>query len=190
MATSTSAGLRRLNSLATLAERIRKWAAIGIDASLVEGITTGLQVDEKESEGRAPRKQGRLVRTIRVVQPSATRAAKRGVIRAGLAAGSRSGDRRLAVAYASVLQTGKVGYPPGAKTRKHPIQARRAEYRNGRISTTGVLSFVAGGRRVFVRRVMHPGSRFEAMNYLQINEPRLARVIDEKVQARIQVDIG
>jgi hypothetical protein len=180
----------RTLSPAELANRIRKWAAVGVDVSIVDGVVTGLEVDEKESEARAPRRQGKLAKTIRVIRPSATQAAKKGVIRAALAAGSRSADRRKGVPYASVLQTGKVGYPPASRTKPHEIKARRADYSGGRIRTTGVLSFLVGGRRVYARAVKHPGSRFKQIEYLQVNETRLAGVIDRSTQKRIDAEIG
>ena len=168
---------------AEAAARLKKWADVGIDYALVEGTIRALDVDKRESVARAPRRSGRLASTIRVLKPSSrSAAAKKGQIRAQIKAGSSSSGNR--VLYASVLQTGKVGYPPKDRTARHLIAPQRfMKSAGGYVRMSGrlyvpardasALRFIAGGRPVFTRRVMHPGSRFRADNYLRVNEPRL-----------------
>jgi hypothetical protein len=166
-----------------LAKRLEKWAKAGIDVRLVDLTVGALAVDKGESQARAPKREGRLARSVRVVAPSSTRAAKTGVIRATLAAGSRSRDRGRAVPYAAVHQR-------GGRTRPHEIKARRADYRGGRIATLGVLAFRAGGRTAFARTAKHPGAVFRARDYLRVNEPRAATAIAEGVARGFDQDVG
>jgi hypothetical protein len=162
-------------------ERIERWRKAGFNVAIVDGALVALGHDRDESRMRAPRRLGRLAATVRIVRPTASRAAKTGEIRLGLGAGSRS--KLNPVAYASVLQRGLVGYPGRDKTRAHVIRPQGsgwlARWRPGRgwagIEGSGkrVLSFVVGGRRIFTTRVNHPGSRFQARNYLRINQDRV-----------------
>lgn len=177
-------------SPAEAAKRLQKWADVGIDAALVDGLVAGLKPDAAASRSRAPHKSGRLAATIRVTSPRPERTKRTGTVRAGLIAGSSSGDRRKAVQYASVLQTGKVGYPPRGSTRPHPIRARRAGYAAGEVRTTGVLAFNAGGTRVYARSVQHPGSHFPALGYLAVDERRLATVVDRSLQKSEDREVG
>lgn len=173
------------------ADRLEKWAKAGFNVALVDSVTGALEADKQESAGRAPRRTGALAATIRVAKPSASRAAKTGVLKASLIAGRRSVDRRKSVAYARVLQTGQVYGGPGGRTRPHVIVAREGRYdAGGRFGTTGVLSFTVGGRRVFARAVRHPGSRFRPLGYLRVNEPRLQRQIDQGLDRSAQREIG
>jgi hypothetical protein len=173
------------------AERLERWAKAGFQVALVDALTTALEADKRESAGRAPRRTGALASTIRVTKPSAARAEKTGVLKASLAAGRRSVDRRKAVPYARVLQTGQVYGGPGGRTRPHVIVAREGRYNaGGRFATTGALSFTVGGRRVLARAVKHPGSRFRALGYLRVNEPRLGRQLDQGIQASADKEIG
>ncbi len=173
------------------AERLAKWARAGFNVALVDAVTSALEADKQESAGRAPRRTGALASTIRVTKPSASRAAKTGVLKASLIAGRRSVDRRKAVAYARVLQTGEVYGGPDGRTRPHVIVAREGRYNaGGRFATTGALSFTVGGRRVFARSFRHPGSRFRPLGYLRVNEPRLSRQLDQGIQASADKEIG
>lgn len=173
------------------ADRLAKWAKAGFNVALVDSVTGALEADRQESAGRVPRRTGALASTIRVAKPSASRAAKTGVLKASLIAGRRSVDRRKSVAYARVLQTGQVYGGPGGRTRPHAIVARTGGYgAGGRFATTGVLSFMVGGRRVFARAVRHPGSRFRALGYLRVNEPRLQRQVDQGLDRSAQREIG
>ncbi len=173
------------------AKRIARWAKTGISLALVDSLKSALDVDRRESATRAPHRSGALAGTIRVTEPSSTKAAQTGLIKASLSAGRRSVDRRKAVPYARVLQTGQVYGGPGGKTKPHPIVARRARYNErGTLLTTGVLSFVIGGRRVFTRSVRHPGSRFRALGYLRVNEPRLQHQLDRDLGKDTEKEIG
>jgi hypothetical protein len=171
--------------------RLAKWAGAGFNIALVDSLTSALEADRKESAGRAPRRTGALASTILVAKASASRAAKTGTLKASLIAGRRSADRRKAVPYAGVLQTGRVYGGPGGRTRPHVIVARKGHYSaGGRFATTGVLSFTIGGRRVFARTIHHPGSRFRPLGYLRVNEPRLRRQLDEGIERSAQKEIG
>lgn len=168
---------------------MEKWASVGIDYAVVDGMLKALELDRSESEARAPRKTGKLAKTIKVLRPSAQRAQKTGLIRAAVVAGSRSGDRRKSVSYASVLQTGKVYNGPGGKTKPHDIVARKASYSGGKIQTTGVLALKVGGHPKFARKVHHPGSTFAAMDYLRVNEDRAVKDVDQALQASANRDL-
>lgn len=65
----------------------------------------------------------------------------------------------------------------GGHTKRHIINPRRGEF----------LSFVAGGRTVFVRRVLHPGSRIRREAFMvkasRGGEDEMARGIDRGLQA-------
>src|SRR5712691_9731476 len=111
---------------------LRKYAAAGINAAIVESGLKALDQDKKESQARAPHVTGRLGGTVRVIKPSATsRAAQGGLLVFRLGAGSRSSDRRRAVPYARVLQTGTVYGSGDGKTRPHDIVARAGAYAGG-----------------------------------------------------------
>lgn len=175
------------------ADRLAKWEAVGISIALVDGGMAALEQDARDSRTRAPRVSGRLAATIRVVRPSSRSAAARaGQLVFRLGAGSRTRDRRKGsgVAYARVLQTGRVWTPGGevAKTREHEIQARAGSYGGGKFRTTGVLAFARGGLNLFARKVRHPGSRFHALGYLGVNEPRLRSTVDAALQRGIDHD--
>ncbi len=182
-----------------LAARTEKWLRAGFPLALVESLKGALSEDERESEARARafQKTGALVGTVRVVQPRATQAAKTGVIRAALAAGSRSQGNP--VEYASVLQRGVVGYPGKAATRPHLIVAQSAgkwiaRFRRGRWSgvqgSGKMLSFTVGGERFARGAVRHPGSRFKAKNYLQVNRPRVVTNLEGGLERSFKVEIG
>jgi hypothetical protein len=171
----------RRMSAAAMAKHLRRWAEVGIDGALVIGAVNALRDDRRDSQARAPKKTGRLAATVRVVRPTVARTKRTGMIRASLAAGSRSGGSR-AVAYASVLQTGKVGYPAQEKTRAHRIEPRRGTYAGDTFRTTGVLSFENGGTRVFAKSVKHPGTRFPALGYLKVDEARMVTSLDRAVE--------
>ena len=175
-------------SAAAMAKHMRRWADVGIDGALVNGGLNALREDRGESRTRAPKKTGRLAETVRVVRPTVARVRRTGVIRMSLAAGSRARGPR-AVAYASVLQTGKVGYPAKEKTVAHTIRPRRGEYSGEVFRTTGVLSFDKGGTRVFARSVRHPGTRFPALGYLKVNEARVAASCDRSVERSFEFPI-
>ena len=113
------------------------------------------------------------------------------ILKASLVAGRRSVDRRKAVPYAGVLQKGEVYGGPGGRTRPHVIVAREGRFDGGgRFAATGVLSFLAGGRRVFARAVRHPGSRFRPLGYLRVKEPRLVLQLDQGIERSAQKEIG
>jgi hypothetical protein len=163
-----------------MAERLEKWARAGFSFAIVEGAVASLEQDLRAARARVRRRTGKLAATIRIKRPSSSQAARTGKIRLGLSAGSRT------VPYASVLQTGKVGYPPGPKTRPHIIGSRAPGAR------TGTLSFIVrGGQRVFTRRpVKHPGSRFQADGYVNLDEKRAQSSIDQSLQRSIDREIG
>jgi hypothetical protein len=165
-------------------ERVQKWADAGFDYALVETLRMTLEKDRAESAARAPRKRGVLAFTVRVIRPSATTAKRKGIIRVSLAAGSRSGDPRKSVPYASVLQSGKV-YGGGTRSKRHVIRARVGRYDDrGRFLKTGLLLFT--GRRGFFagHEVMHPGSKWPALKYLGVNEGRVGEALDSGLQRR------
>ena len=190
-------------TLDSLAKKFEKWAASGLDYTLVVGTRAGLEMDRRDSSGRAPRVSGRLAGTIRVVEPRIAAAVKRGFIRVNLVAGSKS--KANPVPYASVLQKGLVGYPPKDRTKPHPILAqtrgqvgewvatfggRSARFRSFTRASGKMLRFQAGGRTVFAGKVQHPGSRFRAREYMRVNEQRVQGAIDAAVQVGIDRDIG
>lgn len=178
---------------------LRKWADVGISAALVDAGLAVLEKDKSESKSRAPKKEGRLAATIRVVKPSSkSKDAKAGLLVFRLGAGSRSADRRKRVSYARVLQTGKVFVSPGVeapKTKEHTIEARSGDYElrqmglmggppgSSRFRTTGVMRFKKGGDTVYARRVKHPGSKFRGRWYLRLSEGRFAMGLDKGIQA-------
>lgn len=173
------------------ARRVEKWASVGIHVAIVDAGLQALEQDRRESERRAPSKSGAMRKTIRVIRPTTRHVRRTGTVTLGLAAGSR------VVLYASVVHTGKVGYPPGAKTKEHPIAAQgagnegyvtrfgragsRLRYISSRASGKKALSFMWGGKRVVVRSVNHPGSRFRARAFLKVDERRLRAVIKDGV---------
>lgn len=172
-------------SLARLAAKIEKWAKAGFNYDAIACARKTLEVDKNESKARAPKKSGALAGTIRVATPSSTRAAKRGIVRLDLTAGSSSLSNP--VIYASVHQRGLVGWPGVERTAAHVIGAQRAEWvgrklMRGRKSysrgSNKTLSFSVGGQRLAREAVHHPGSRFKARNYLQVNESRAAQTIE------------
>lgn len=168
----------RALSLKETAARLARWAQYGFDVGLIDAGMEALQPDLRESKGRAPRKSGRLEATIRIVKPSARAAAKRGYVKLGLTAGSRSKDRGKAVPYARVHQEGEVW--GGGNSRKHPIRARVGLYGpDGKFRTTGKLALPP----YFPREVTHPGTDWRKKEYLQIQEPRAAATV-ERSQAR------
>jgi hypothetical protein len=157
------------------AARIQRWAALGFPIAIVDGAVEAIEQDRTESRARAPRLGGALGKTIRVIKPRERTAQRTGFIRVSLKAGNKQ------VTYGSVHQTGRIGYPGQPKTRPHVIEPR-----GGR----SYLSFEVGGRRVFAKRVNHPGSRFRAQNYLQVNQRRAAETIDRRLQASARKDLG
>jgi hypothetical protein len=173
-------------SPAAMAKHMRRWADVGIDGALVTSTVEALGDDRRESASRAPKKEGKLARTVRVMRPTPARTKRTGKVRVSLAAGSRSGDRSKAVPYASVLQTGKVGFPGRSKTREHIIRARRGSYGSGVFRTTGVLAFAKGGTRVYARSVIHPGSKFRAIGYLKVDERRASARMKTAVAASFE----
>lgn len=140
------------------AARLRKWAAAGFNPAVVGGLLSGLEVDRRESQGRAPHRTGALASTIRVKRPSSTRAAKIGRIDSGLSAGGKKAP------YGRIIQE-------GGKTRPHTITPKKAP----------MLAFVVSGRLVFAKSVNHPGSTFPPRPFLRINKDRLAKAIDESI---------
>ena len=162
------------------ANRCRRWAETQFDGSVVVGLQLALQVDRRESQSRAPRRTGALAGTIRVTNPSVKRALKTGSVVVSLTAGSRK--KGHPVWYASVLQRGLVGWPGSPTTKPHRIAKTtggqwyvtwgRGRGYGGRQGTGQNLAFVAGGQMLFRGSVQHPGSRFNAVGYLKVNEPR------------------
>lgn len=181
-------------SPAKMAEQIRKWREAGFDVAIVDAGIATIEADRNEARSRAPRRSGALAGTIRVIRPSSTAAARRGYVRLALAAGSRAMGNP--VRYASVLQTGTVGYPARERTKAHPISpqgggatlrvsGRRAVLREN--SSHTVLRLKVPGGNVFVARVKnHPGSKFQALNYLQVNEARAVTIIGAGVAKALQ----
>jgi hypothetical protein len=161
---------------AEAAARVQKWAAVGFDYAIVEGLREALEVDRQESLGRLAghRKSGALASTLRVTSPSSRKAAKVGLISVNLVAGSRSASKP--VPYASVLQTGQV-YPGAAKSRDHDI-----------VSRGGGMVGPIGGR--FFKSVHHPGSRFPQLDYLKVSAPRVQATVDSKLQRSADREIG
>lgn len=176
---------------AEFAARTRKWVEAGFNGAAIQSALVALEQDRREAEASAPSKSGAMRKTIRVIKPTVKTALKRGFPTLGLAAGSRT------VHYASVIATGKVGYPPGSKTKEHPIAAQGTGFA-GWVARKGggskgtrligkmasgkkALSFMWGGKKVVVRSVMHPGSRFKARDFLKINERRLNDTIQAAV---------
>jgi len=167
------------------AKRMRRWAETQFDGSVIVGLQTALEVDRRESQSRAPRRTGALAGTIRVTNPSAKRAMKTGSVFVSLTAGSR--QKGNPVWYASVLQRGLVGWPGSPTTKAHRIGktsegqwytgwARGRGY-FGRQGTGRNLAFTAGGETLFRGSVQHPGSRFNAVGYLKVNEPRAREAV-------------
>lgn len=162
------------------AARVEKWAAAGFHFAQVQALRAGIEEDRREGVARAPRKSGALARTIRVTNPSASRAAKTGVIRVALTAGSKG--KKSPVAYARVLNEGNVWVGAGTVPRstRHVIRPKDADR----------LSFLDDGRRFVGLEVNHPGSRWPALHYLGINEPRLAQRIDHGLQTAGDRELG
>ena len=152
--------------------RILDWARYGFDVGLIDAGIKALEPDKVESQARAPKKSGRLAATIRIAKPTQRAAVKRGFVKLGLVAGSRSRDRRKAVPYARVLQEGEVW--GGGNSKKHPIRARAAAYYDGSIRTTGRLALAP----YYPREVVHPGSDFPKLEYLRVNEVRVSRGVE------------
>lgn len=174
-----------------LAERIEKWRLAGFSMAVVNETTATLQLDKTESQGRAPRKQGRLVGTIRIVRPSATAAARRGYIQAMLAAGNKK--RKDGVPYARVLQEGGIFISPTANathTARHVIIARKARYTERGKLVNGVLRIMLGGRAVFTRGVKHPGSKFPKLDFMRVNRDRASTRLDAAVQRSANREIA
>jgi len=166
---------RRALTPAELAGKLDKWEAAGFPRSQTAGALRALEQDLSEAQGRVPKRSGKLAKTLRIINPSMTRAQKKGVLRFGLAAGSRS--KTDPVRYARVLQE-------GGKTRPHPIPKARPDDTGKRLSMT------VGGNRIARARVQHPGSTFRALEYLKVNEDRLAGRIEVEVQQAINAEIG
>jgi hypothetical protein len=189
--------MARYESPERLAAKMRKWADAGFDYAIIAGARTALEEDRRDSISRAPSRSGALRRTIRVTTPSSRRAARTGIVRIGLSAGSRVFGNP--VRYAAVHQRGLVGYPPKPKTKPHVIEAHAAgtwiarwSPRHGysaRQASGKVLSFLVAGRRAFARHVNHPGSRFRALEYLKVNETRAAGAIDQSVQKSADAEL-
>ena len=190
-------------TLDSLAKKFDKWAAAGLDYTLVLGTRAGLEMDRRDSAARAPRRSGRLAGTIRVAEPRVAATVKRGWVRVNLLAGNKS--KSNPVPYASVHQQGLVGYPPKDRTKPHVILAqtrgqvgewvatfggRSARFRSFTRSSGKMLHFLAGGREVFAGRVQHPGSRFKARDYMRVDERRVQGTIDEAVQHGLDREIG
>jgi hypothetical protein len=158
---------------------LRKFADAGFNVALVDGGLKALENDKTESQARVRKVTGKLAATIRVIKPNPqSPAARAGTLIFRLGAGSRSADRRKAVPYGRVLQTGTVYGSADGKTRPHVIQARAGGYSAGAFRTTGAVAFQVAGQLVFARRVHHPGSKFTAHPYLAVNQPRLATSIE------------
>ncbi len=174
------------------AARIRKWAEAGFSYGQVETMRKALVPDRDESKARAPKVSGRLASTIRVINPSSKASARHGVIRSGISAGSKS--RSNPVPYASVLQTGVIGYgfASRAKTKPHEIAAQGAGLfgkgwvraggsGRGKASftpTSGKKAVVLKGSGLVRRSVTHPGSTFRARNFLAIDQPRFGAALE------------
>ena len=192
------------------ADRVARWRKVGYDYALIVNARLALDDDRRDSTARAPKKTGKLAQTIRVIDPKAGNAARAekygrasaGTVRIELAAGSRARGA-AAVPYARVLQTGQV-YPGRARTKPHEIQALiasrvgsvvpqlRAAGRRLKVtgfkSATGKMLKLRGGN--FRTRLMHPGSRFRALQFLAIDEARLIRKTDTGLQAGVNKELG
>ena len=106
-----------------LAQKMDAWGKEGLNYSIVVGGNAGLELDRARARARAPRRSGRLARTIRVVEPRLKATARRGFIRLGLAAGSKS--KRNPVPYASVIVSGLLAWAvrsPSKSTMRRPFR--------------------------------------------------------------------
>ena len=180
---------------AAYAKNVEKWARSGFSFDMVQGARRALEADASDGRRSAPKKTGALAGTIRVSNPSSSRAGKTGLVSISLLAGSRS--KGNPVAYASVLLRGQVGWPGKPKTSKHDIiahgkGAQIASFGRRRSSFTEAsgkaLKFTAGGQEFFRRKVRHPGSDFSNWNrnWLKVDQRRLERDVDRAIEAGAQ----
>jgi hypothetical protein len=161
-----------------MAKRIQKWADKGLDYAMVTKAKDALALDVVESRLRIRSKTGRLAKTVRLTEPSATLTARRGFFRINLAAGSKA--KGSPVRYASVLQLGRVGGPFGVRrSHVHFITAKRGS----------AIAFQLNGQRRVFEQVVHPGSRFPAQEYLRINPERASRTIEAGVQKSAEKEL-
>jgi hypothetical protein len=175
------------------AAAIRKWAEVGFDYAAVQGLKASLQQDKSESQGRAPKRTGKLAGTIRVVNPSSTAAGRNGFIKGGLAAGSRG---LKGVPQAGVLQRGTV-WGGGAKSKPHLITRRTGSYQSTQVSvgggpSFGASAFVTGHLKLsptFPRQVHHPGSKWPALDYLRVDAARASTQIDSALHQSADRDL-